>query len=207
MFLAKSELETRLNNLLTNSWQCWSRKCNSHFKETRILWILCIVSNLQKYTFPYSIIKAIRFSKKYIFLHHPIWWCFECKNNLINADKNANLVSRKCEKTTGIPCDSDFLALLETSVSVGNLRPLPGLTPKKEFPNLFVHLSPSGCTSEQVLNVPLFSFSFGIKDASLKAVCKPDQRLLHGLFLQMQTGTGPVIADVTTCCSGPVADT
>lgn len=50
-----------------------------------------------------------------------ICWCLECKNNFINADKNANLVSWKCEKTTGIPCDSDFLALLETSVSIGNL--------------------------------------------------------------------------------------
>lgn len=153
-------------------------------------------------------IKAIKFFRKYIcFYITPIWWCFKCKNILINADKNANLVSRKCEKTTGIPCDSDFLALLETSVSVGNLKPFPGLTPKKEFHNLFAHLSLSGCTSKQVLSIPLFSFCFGIKDAFLKVFCKPDQSSLHGLFLQIQTGAWPVAADITTCWSGPVADT
>lgn len=55
--------------------------------------------------------------------------------------KNANLVSLECEKTTGIPRYPDFLALLETAVSAGNLRPFPGLTLRKEFHNFFVHLS------------------------------------------------------------------
>lgn len=72
---------------------------------------------------------------------------------------------------------------------------------KKEFHNLFVHLSLSRWTSKQVLNIPLFSFCFGTNDAFLKAFCKPDQSLLHGLLWQMRT----VVAD-TTYWSGPAAD-